>query len=218
MCGRIAITTDMRTYAARFGIEDEVQRAVPRLNIKPTETLPIVALGADGQRKFVPARWWLVPHWSKTEKLDGPTFNARAESIAQKPTWKPSFDAQGGRGGRCLIPWDAFYEWSGPKGQRQAHTISLRPSNRYTAFAGLWAAWRPPEAGRDEPPMISCAIITVPANAAIAKIHDRMPAILDQEAWPLWLSEQAHNDRELLDLLQPYPEESMLITAGGPPP
>jgi putative SOS response-associated peptidase YedK len=204
MCGRFALTTDPRIVAARIMFGGEVQRSAPRDNIKPTERVPVIALGNDGQRKMIDMRWGLVPHWSKDATPSNALINARADGIAAKATWRPSFEAQRGRGGRCLIPWDAFYEWSGPKNSRQPNTITVR-SNHVGFFAGLWAAWRQPGAEPGTPPALSCSIVTVEANGLIAAIHDRMPAILDDDAWPLWLGETASSSPELLELLPGAP-------------
>ncbi len=214
MCGRLAITTDARVTVAQMRCEGEPARMHPRHNVKPTETVPVVALGALGRRKWIEPRWGLVPHWSKALAAGAPMINARDDSLA-KATWRDSFHAVRGRGGRCLIPWDAFYEWSGPKNNRQPNTITTT-GNRARAMAGLWAAWRDPAKARDADPLLSCAIVTVPANAAVARIHDRMPAILDEDAWPLWLGETASSEAELIGLLQPYPADLTRIEAGAP--
>ncbi len=228
MCGRLAITTDLRVLAGQFGVAGDVQRAAPRANIKPTESLPVAAIGSGGARRLVPMRWSLVPHFAPEMRQAGPTFNARAEGIARLPTWRPSFEARGAKGGRCLIPFDCFYEWSGPKGQRQAYTIRIRPGRRFTAFAGLWARWQPPRSNdqpspagmapdaASPPPLLSCAIITVPANDAMAGLHDRMPAILDDDAWGAWLGDDAASQDSLQGLLAPYPARLTEITTGGP--
>lgn len=214
MCGRFALTTDPRIIAARVMFGGDVQRSAPRDNIKPTERVPVIALGGDGQRKMIDMRWGLVPHWSKEAAPSNALINARADGIAAKPTWRSSFAAQGGRGGRCLIPFDAFYEWSGPKTARAPNTITVR-SNHVGFFAGLWAAWRQPGAPAGTPPALSCSIVTVEANSLVATIHDRMPAILDDDAWPLWLGETASSEAELLALLQPYPAERMDMRPGA---
>lgn len=203
MCNRFGIIKDIRVIAAAFGVDGEPGRSHPRPDIRPTDRILAIAIGRSGRRQLIDARWGLVPHFAREETPGGQTTNARSETIAEKPTWKPSFLAQGGRGGRCLIPFDVFYEWSGEKGSKVMHTITV-PSNRPIAFAGLWAAW--PKVPANIPkPYLSAAIVTTAANGQMANIHDRMPAILDEDSFALWLGEASATDSELLDLLKPWP-------------
>jgi putative SOS response-associated peptidase YedK len=215
MCGRFALTTDQRVIASRFGAERSPgmpERSLPRDNIKPSQDVLTIALDRDGRRRIVPMRWGLVPPWSE----DGTpgkiaTINARAEGLAGSKLYGPPF----AKGHRCLIPFDAFYEWSGPKGARRPNTIATT-DNRIMAMAGLWSAWRPQGGEAKEIALLSCSIVTVPANEKVAELHDRMPAILSDEAWPAWLGEATAAEAELLALLRPYPAERVTVTTGAP--
>lgn len=220
MCGRFALSSDMRVITTRWNAAPAAElpeRNAPRDNIKPTEQILVAALGSDGRRKIVPMKWGLVPSWSPEPKSKMATFNARAEGIATSKVFGPSFQGQRGRGGRCLIPFDAFYEWSGPKGQRVPNTIRVK-SNQVMAFAGVWSSWRPKGSGGEGVPamLLSCAIITVPANSLLQPIHDRMPAIMDDDAYSLWLGERGVGENELADMMKPYPAEKMEVEPGAP--
>jgi len=106
-----------------------------------------------------------------------------------------------GRGGRCLIPFDMFYEWSGEKGKKTKHTITVQ-SNRPYAFAGLWAAW--PAAPADKRrPYLSAAIVTVTPNDQMRAVHNRMPAILDESLFGTWLGEEG-GAADVQGLLRPW--------------
>lgn len=238
MCGRFALTTDMRVIASRWRAErspDLPERSQPRDNIKPSQEILTIALGQNGQRRIVPMRWGLVPPWSE----DGTpgrlsTINAKAETIATSRLYGPAFR----KGHRCLIPFDAFYEWSaatdeaqlrqsspatdaaerrqwsGPKGVRRPNTIATT-ANHVMAFAGLWSAWRPRNGEAGVAPQLTCTIVTVAANDKVAELHDRMPAILDDDDVALWLGEMAAGEGELLELLRPWPADRVKITAGA---
>ncbi|WP_341893724.1 SOS response-associated peptidase [Ferrovibrio terrae] len=214
MCNRMGVITDLRVISTRFNArrapELPERGGPPRPEIRPTDQLLTIALGADGARKIVPMRWGLVPHWEAAPKTEYATFNARSEKLAGSKAFGPSFEGAKGKGGRCLIPFDVFYEWTGTKTPKQKHKITTT-DNRMPAFAGLWASWRPKGGAAEGIALLSCSIITVPANADMKAIHDRMPAILPEDAYPLWLGEAAVGSAELQGLLQPYPAGRLVI-------
>jgi putative SOS response-associated peptidase YedK len=123
--------------------------------------------------------WGLVPFWAKDISIGIKLINARAETIASKPSFRNAFKKR-----RCLIPADGFYEWKGPKGQKQPMLITL-PESKPFAFAGLWETWNK----KDDQDTIykSCTIITTEASDSVREIHHRMPAILKPEMYESWL-------------------------------
>src|SRR5271170_5635835 len=121
------------------------------------------------------------------------TFNARAESVADKPMFRDSF-----RRRRCIVPASGFYEWTGEKKDRQPHYFSS-PSGEPLAFAGLWDEWRNPETGED---VKSCTIVVTTANLFMQSYHDRMPVILAERDFDAWLSGDAG-----VEVLKAAPEE-----------
>ncbi len=158
------------------------------------------------RRRLSAYRWGLVPPWAKDPSFGVHAFNARAESIDEKPAFRTAVAKH-----RCLIPADAFYEWrrepSGePKSSAKRQPWCFRPvDGGLIAFAGLWQAWRRrgDELGEW---LLTCTIITTDANRTVAQVHSRMPVVLEPEAWGKWLSPAPLAPVELHSLLQPARE------------
>ncbi len=176
MCSRYAVTSphnDIREfYCTANGLEFPA-----RSNIAPTQPVVIIRNGFSGGREMVLVRWGLIPPWVKEPVEFATLYNARAETVEEKPSFRGAI-----RHRRCLIPADGFYEWSGPKGRRQAHFIN-RQDGAPIAFAGLWEHW----IGADGSELETMVILTVPANSDVAGVHDRMPLILEPEDFERWL-------------------------------
>jgi putative SOS response-associated peptidase YedK len=198
MCGRYAITLPPEAMASLFGSDDRPNLA-PRWNVAPTQAVPIVAVGKEGRRRIIQARWGLRPGWMEKDPPTGPLFNARSETVAGKPAFRAAFARQ-----RCLIPADGFYEWKKEGRTRTPHFIR-RAAGGPIAFAGLWE--QAPQPG-GAPPMISCTILTCAAAADFHALHDRFPVILDPPDWDRWL-DRSVAPASLLPLLVPPPQGVM---------
>jgi putative SOS response-associated peptidase YedK len=200
MCGRYTETAAFEELARRFGIaveEGDNEAMVARYNVAPSQPVPIV-VSADGRRRLVSARWGLRPYWARA---GGPApINARAETLATSAMFRDAL-----RRGRCLIPADGFYEWQAVAGQKrkQPWYLRLRGGGLF-AFAGLFT---PAQPDRGEP--ATCAIITTEPNPLAARLHDRMPVILEPDAEARWLDHQVADGGAVLPLLQPFPAERM---------
>lgn len=197
MCGRYNLITDTEALLRFFEIQDNLYGAiVPRYNIAPSQTLPIVLETSQG-RCLVPAKWGLVPFWSKEPKTKYSTINARAETLVKSATYREPFKYR-----RCLIPATGFYEWQkGPSGKQPWH---VQPAHsELFAFAGLYDRWHAEQA--DE--LRSYTIITTEANPLVRPIHNRMPAVLQREDYPQWLSSDPVPAEALLALLDPCPND-----------
>ena len=204
MCGRAFLRADTFEIKARFSLSDFYPSPNLRAswNIAPTQDLLcIVRDAATGQRKAVKMHWGLIPAWAKTSKMEYPTFNAKAETIAEKPTFRGAWKS----GRRCLIVTDGFYEWR--KSDKQPFAIA-GVAGDMTVMAGLWDEWTDPTTGEV---LLSCTVITTIANELLSPLHDRMPAILAEADWPAWLGETPATDAELQALLRPYPAEGMKL-------
>ena len=139
MCGRF---TQHLSWAEIHRLADLIgqpRNLAPRFNIAPTTPIEVVRAGEAGN-ELIPMRWGLVPSWWKKSLSELPsTFNARAETVTEKPMFRAAFKAR-----RCIIPTSGFYEWTGKAGAKTPHYFSA-PSGEPLALAGLWERWRDPE-------------------------------------------------------------------------
>ncbi|RME47353.1 MAG: SOS response-associated peptidase, partial [Caldilineae bacterium] len=150
-------------------------------------------------RRLDTFRWGLIPAWAKDPAIGSRMINARAETVAQKPSFKRPLRRQ-----RCLVLADGFYEWQKtPQGKIPVY-IHLE-AHRPFAFAGLWDRWVSAEGEA----LYTCTILTTRPNDLLAPIHNRMPVILTPEAVEAWLSPVEQAPQSLLPLLRPYPAEAM---------
>jgi putative SOS response-associated peptidase YedK len=195
MCGRYALTSSPEVIAQRFKLL-WVPEFSPHYNIAPTQMIPVVRATERG-RELALFRWGLIPFWAKDSHIGVKLINARAESLADKPAFRDAY-----RRRHCLIPADAFYEWKPIAGRRQPYCIRMAERGPF-AMAGLWEHWVDPSGQAVE----SCTIITTDANALVAELHDRMPAILAPGDFATWLDAGHASVRELL---KPFPSEQLV--------
>lgn len=194
MCGRFALTSDPFTLAGHFGA-GPLPDYQPSYNVAPSQAIAIVRQVA-GKRSFGRARWGLIPSWAKEAKIGFSTLNARAETVASKPAFRTAF-----RQRRCLMPVDGWYEWQALANTKAKQPWFIGPQvGKPLALAGLWEQWRSPEGGVLE----SCSIIVTEANGFMKPIHDRMPVILAQADWDIWLTPTMKDVQILQELLKPY--------------
>jgi putative SOS response-associated peptidase YedK len=204
MCGRFYLLTDLSVIRERFAVAESALAALPLGDLLPGQAVPAVI--RDGKNRLVLFRWGLIPSWAKDPAIGRKLINARAETLAEKPSFKNAFKAR-----RCLIPADGFYEWTGEKGKKQAARFRLASGEPF-GFAGLYETWRPPAGD----PIRTCTIVTTEPNGLIAPIHDRMPVILPREGESLWLDPAVHDAALLRPLLAPYPAAWMVMEAPLP--
>lgn len=197
MCGRFTLTVDIDTVARAFGVAPSVQ-STPRYNVAPTQN--VVAILRDETKHLDFLRWGLIPSWAKEESIGAKMINARAETLAEKPSFKRLL-----QGRRCLIVADGFYEWRQEAGGKTPMYFTL-PDHEPFAFAGLWDVWRQP----DGQPLRTCTIITTEPNAVVAPVHNRMPVILTTDAQEEWLDPSQHDSHVLQQLLKAYTASEML--------
>lgn len=209
MCGRFTSLTPPEELAAMFAAElaspGEEFRA--NYNVAPSTQILVVARGGNGERRLGRMTWGLVPSWTKERRGSG-HINARAETVAEKPSFRSSF-----RSRRCLVPMDGYYEWRtvAAEGPKRAVYVT-RTDGRPMAVAGLWSTWNVP--GADDV-LRTCCVITTAANAALARVHDRMPAVVEPEDWSDWLGESQGDERSALDVLVPAREDVLMMIDVG---
>jgi len=171
MCGRFALHSSPKKIKEDFGIGAVTGEMKPSYNIAPGDE--VCAIIRQENIRLGQLRWGLIPPWAKDLPRASKLINARAETLADRPSFKRAF-----RERRCLIPADGFYEW---KDRQPWYCAPI--ADTLFAFAGLWETWR----GTDQAPYHSCTIITAGAGESMRAIHDRMPVILTPEAIEAWL-------------------------------
>ena len=203
MCGRLIQITAGESLAERFELP-AIPAVTPRYNLAPSQLVSVIRMAAEGQREWVALRWGLVPAWSPEPRTAYSTFNARAETVADKPTYRHAF-----RRRRCLIPADGFYEWRTVGKHKQPYCIAPSDGAPF-AFAGLWERWE-----QDETVVESCTIVITTANATITPLHDRMPVILARADEALWLDPALTDPAILQPLLVPCAPERLRVWPVG---
>jgi putative SOS response-associated peptidase YedK len=194
MCGRYRLSRSKELLAEHFDVEPDDDWE-PRYNIAPTQNVPVIRQHPDRTKRFgAQMRWGLIPAWAKDASIGFKMINARAETVAAKPAYRDVL-----RKRRCLIPADGFYEWV-KDGRAKTPFCFTMADNSIFAFAGIWDSWRNPRGQTIK----TCSIITTTPNALLADIHDRMPVILPDDAYDLWLDPGFQKADAICDLLKPF--------------
>ena len=194
MCGRYALASPPEVITARFNLL-WVRDVQPHYNIAPSQMIPVVR-ATDKGRELALVKWGLIPSWSRDASIGTKLINARAETLADKPSFRNAF-----RRRHCLVPADAFYEWKAIGGRKQPYSIRMADRSVF-GMAGLWEHWTDPAGETIE----TCTIITVDANELVGELHDRMPVIIDPDDYSAWLDPTSPKAQELL---KPFPSELM---------
>jgi putative SOS response-associated peptidase YedK len=200
MCGRFILLTDLSVIIKSFDIQEVACDYRPGNNISPGQE--IAAIIHDDKNRLVCYRWGLIPSWAKDPSIGNKMFNARAETITEKPSFKNAFQKR-----RCLILADGFYEWQKLRKVKKPLRFSLKSVQPF-GFAGLYETWISPE----KKPIHTCTIITTEPNELMRPIHDRMPVIVRKEQEAAWIDPDNHNQKELLSILKPYPAVDMDVS------
>ena len=197
MCGRFALTVDPADLQEAFPAYTFPAQSAPRFNISPTQ--PVLVLPNDGTNKADYFVWGLIPSWAKDPSIGSRMINARAETLAEKPSFRAALKYR-----RCIIFADGFFEWQPGAKTKVPHFIRLK-SGKPFAFAGLWEHWQSPDGSEVK----SATIITTGPNALMATIHNRMPVILSASSYARWLDPSPATPSDLKNLLVPYPADEM---------
>jgi len=198
MCGRYALHANPHVVALQFGLSaDPVFE--PKYNIAPSlEVLVVREDNVEGRAASF-YRWGLIPSWAKDPTVGNRMANARAETLAEKPSFKSAF-----RRWRCLVPASGFYEWKAVPGSRK-QPYYIRPKDQELfGLAGITELWHGPEG-----PLHSVCLITTEPNELMRSIHDRMPVIVPPEDYAAWLDPANQNPKLLRPFLRPFPAAQM---------
>ena len=197
MCGRFTykLTWEQIVALYRLTLGPAPHNFQPHYNVCPTDPVDTI-IAPDGKRELMRARWGLVPAWWKKplKELKLATFNARAETVTEKPFFKYAFKRK-----RCLIAVSGYYEWQDTASGKQPWYFTARDGSPALTIAGLWDEWTNPETGE---PLKSCTMIITEPNQFVAEVHDRMPVLLTEDQFDPWLSGDAG-----IDYLKPAPDD-----------
>jgi putative SOS response-associated peptidase YedK len=200
MCGRFTLSSDPNTIQETFfGVKVPPEMSA-RYNISPTQ--PVAVIPNDGENAVDFFTWGLIPSWAKDPSIGSRMINARAETLAEKPSFRSAY-----RRRRCLILADGFYEWKPEPGSSSKTPYYFRlESGDPFGIAGLWEQWFAPDGSEIK----SCTIITTEPNDLVSKVHNRMPVILPEDGYGRWLEVSEVDPERLQPLLAPYPSIEML--------
>jgi putative SOS response-associated peptidase YedK len=198
MCGRFTLIQP-EAIAQTFGVE-KVADLAAQYNIAPTQMVATVLQNSKTfSREFQQLRWGLIPSWAKNSSMGAKLINARAETVAEKPSFRSAFKRR-----RCLIVANGFYEWQHQEKKKQPFYIHLQDGQPF-GFASLWEQWKSPSGEEID----SCTIVTTEANEFMRSLHDRMPVILNPQDYDLWLNPEVQDPEALQKLLRPYASSEM---------
>lgn len=206
MCGRYTNTiTDPEVIAQAFDLEAPPDAASLRAqyNIAPTQQVMTVGQNADGHNSLAWMRWGLIPRWAKEASIGNKMINARAETLAEKPSFRDAY-----RKRRCLIVADGFYEWRKNADRSKTPMYIRLSSGKPFGLAGLWEQWQDKSTGEK---ITSCTIITGTPNELIKPLHHRMAIVLPPAHYGMWLDRTIQDTEMLQTLLQPYPAAEMEV-------
>jgi putative SOS response-associated peptidase YedK len=194
MCGRTALTAEAEDLRRAIGL-DAVPALAPRYNVPPSQPVALLREAAGTQKRRLDlVRWGLVPAWAKSAKSHPKLALARAETVVTAPAYRDAV-----RNRRGLVIVDGFFEWR-RDGTRPSQPFFVRRADHGAfALAGVWERW----IGRDGEVVESCAIVTQAARPPVDAIHDRMPLVLDRDAWDRWLDPRSVDADALAELLRP---------------
>jgi putative SOS response-associated peptidase YedK len=212
MCGRFAQPRSADELARIFHARPATDLPGEQFNVAPTDEVAAV-VEHHGERVVDAFRWGLVPFYAKTRKDAARLINARSETVETAPAFRNSFARH-----RCIIPADAFYEWRREPNPATGRTVRSEPfavrrsDGEPLALAGLWSSWRDPDTAAR---LYTCTILTTDPNELVARIHNRMPVVLDPTGWDAWLGEGTPAE-QLRSLLRPAPAEQLDAYAVSP--
>ena len=200
MCGRY-VSPDEAAIERAWNLTRGVDPFSARYNAAPTDGLPVVRVRHD-KREIARLRWGLIPYWAKEASIGVKAINARAETLAEKPAFRDAFERR-----RCIVPMRGFYEWKKAGRGKIPHFCRLTHADLF-GVAGLYEYWPGVEGSS---PMETFTVITTDANELLAELHNRMPAILSERDYEVWLDPVNRDTVSLKPILKPYPAEEMRV-------
>lgn len=198
MCREFAVRHGWNEVKQHFGVTSGTVFA-PTFGMRAGQKIPAIGTDESSTRTAQSLRWGIVPAWSNDDVAERRIFNARAETLHEKPAFRESLIER-----RCIVPASGFFEWTTQDGERVPLYVSDKNGGLF-GFAALWDEWVLPNGHAFQ----SCAIITTESNRLLAPHHARMPAILRPESYAQWLDPSVQNTNILRNLLQPFSPKQM---------
>ncbi|WP_214483159.1 SOS response-associated peptidase [Bacillus sp. SM2101] len=200
MCGRFALFTQFDQIIDRFDIKAAFTEDEYRFNYNVAPSHSVVTVINDGEKNRLGyLRWGFIPRWAKDMKIGYKMINARAETLADKNSFRNAYKKK-----RCLVIADSFYEWKKTQERKIPMRIKLKSDEPF-GMAGLWESWQSP----DGHTIYSCTVITTEPNELMSSIHNRMPVILKPDDEKIWLDPSINDTAYLQKLLIPFDQELM---------
>lgn len=200
MCGRFTLRTPLTVLVEQFHFDLGNAQLSLRYNIAPTQDVAAVRL-VDGKRQLALLRWGLIPSWAKDTKIGASTINARADTVATKPSFRAAYKRR-----RCLVLADGYYEWLRVGKSKQPYFYEVDGGMPF-AFAGLWESWWG-TGDKESPPLESCTLITTDVNKLAEEVHHRMPVILGPVDYNAWLNPESG---DVAYMLAPFDADRMTV-------
>ena len=199
MCGFYLFEPGHDFYE-RFEIKNRLDFLPKKIEAAPGQVVPVIY--QQEVRVVQPMKWGLIPFWAKDSSIGKNMFNARAESIVEKPAFRKAYKTQ-----RCIVPGNGFYEWKTENGKKVPYFFEVKDRPLF-GFAGLYDIWEEPVGGRE---IYSYTIVTTTPNEVVKPIHDRMPVILSKSEEDVWLSKSS-DENKLMSLLKPSGEKLVVFS------
>ena len=212
MCGRVALFTPpirlarLLDAALAAGLDPD---GIPSWNVGPQRRLFAASVTESG-RVLDRYRWGLVPSWAKDASIGNKLFNARGETVAEKPSFRSAFARR-----PCVVPVDGFYEWDHRAGKAKQPHYFTRVDGAPLLFAGLYERWRDPAGPPDAELIATCTIITTEPSEDMDELHNRMPVVLASSDVATWLDVTEADADERLALLRPAPTGTLTHVGVG---
>jgi putative SOS response-associated peptidase YedK len=194
MCGFYLFEPGHNFYEI-FDIKNRLDFLPQKIEVAPGKIVPVIF--NEGVNVVQPMKWGLIPFWAKEQSIGKNMFNARAESVVEKPAFKKAYKTQ-----RCIVPGNGFYEWKLENGKKVPYFFNLKDRPIF-GFAGLYDIWEEPVGGNE---IYSYTIVTTTPNEVVKPIHDRMPVIIEKNDEDVWLNRNT-DENKLRSLLKPSNEE-----------
>lgn len=200
MCGRYRLSRRKEIIEEYFETANWQEDWSPRYNIAPSQSVPVIRQHPkEPVRELALMKWGLIPNWAKDRSIATGTINAKSETAATKPAFRDPLKLR-----RCLIPADGFYEWRKTGTAKQPYCFEVNDGELF-AFAGLWDGWKDASGNWVK----TCTILTTTPNAVTGTVHDRMPVILNRDAYDVWLDPGMQNVAAVSELLKPHDAQLM---------